>query len=61
MANWYETRSSNKACRIDLDQVVAVVAKKKGHVEVFLRGAHSITVKGTVDEFAPVTEIDHAD
>ncbi len=43
MAKWHETRSAGKACRIDLEQVVAVVAKKKGHVEVFLRGAHSLT------------------
>ena len=54
MAKWHETRSSNRVCRIDLEQVVAVVAKKKGHVEVFLRGAHSLTVEGAVDEFAPL-------
>ena len=53
MAKWHETRSSAKTCRIDLDQVVAVVAKKKGQVEVFLRGAHSLNVEGTVDDFAP--------
>jgi hypothetical protein len=54
MAKWHETRSAGKACRIDLEQVVAVIAKKKGHVEVFLRGGHSLTVEGTVDEFAPL-------
>ena len=53
MAKWHEMRSAGKACRIDLEQVVAVVAKKKGHVEVFLRGAHSLTFEDTIDDFAP--------
>ncbi len=57
MAKWHETRSAGKACRIDLEQVVAVVAKKKGHVEVFLRGAHSLTFEGTIDEFAPQSSV----
>ena len=38
MAKWTQTLSSKKPCRIKRDQIVAVVDKKKGHVEVFLRG-----------------------
>ncbi len=52
MARWHATRSSGKDCQFDLDQVVAIVTKKKGHVEVFLRGAHSLIVEGTVEELA---------
>jgi len=56
MAKWAETVSSKKPCRIKLDQVVAVAEKKKGHVEVFLRGGHSLVVEGTIDTFAPKSE-----
>jgi len=56
MARWHSMLSSGKDCQIDLDQVVAVLAKKKGHVEVFLRGAHSLTVEGSVEEFAALLD-----
>jgi hypothetical protein len=56
MANWYNTRSDNKACRIDLDEVVAVVERHDGHVEVFLRGGKSLTVEGKIDDFAPLRD-----
>jgi hypothetical protein len=57
MTLWHETLSNDKACRIDLEQVVAVVAKKKNQVVVFLRGGHSLTVKGAIDDFAPVPKM----
>ncbi len=54
MADWYDTTSKGKSCRIDLEQVVAVVATDhKGHVEVYLRGGHSLVVQGKIDELAP--------
>jgi hypothetical protein len=56
MAKWTQTLSSKKPCRIKRDQIVAVVDKKKGHVEVFLRGGHSLVVEGTIEIFAPDAE-----
>jgi hypothetical protein len=54
MANWRETISDRRTCRIDLDQVVAVHAThQEGFVEVYMRGGHLLKVEGTVDDFAP--------
>jgi hypothetical protein len=55
MAKWHNTISDRRSCRIDLEQVVAVVAThQQGFVEVSLRGGHVLTVQGTIDEFAPL-------
>ncbi len=54
MEEWHDTKSKGKSCRINLDQVVAVVATDhKSHVEVYLRGGHCLVVEGTIDELAP--------
>jgi len=54
LGKWIETTKSDLPCRIDSDHVVAVVSKADGRVEVFLRGGHALTVKGTLDDFAPI-------
>jgi hypothetical protein len=55
MAKWHDTISDRRSCRIDLEQVVAVVAThQQGFVEVHLRGGHVLTVEGIIDEFAPL-------
>jgi len=56
MADWHDTISDRKSCRIDREQVVAVVAtEKKGFIKVYLRGGHCLTVEDTIDELAPKT------
>jgi hypothetical protein len=55
MAKWHDTISDRRSCRIDLEQVVAVVAThQQGFVEVHLRRGHVLTVEGTINEFAPL-------
>jgi hypothetical protein len=55
MTSWRETISDRRTCRIDLEQVVAVVTThQQGFVEVYLRGGHVLTVEGTMDDFAPL-------
>ena len=61
MAKWVETRSLGQTCRIDLEQVTAVIAAKQdGYVEVFLRGSHVLTVEGKIEDFAPMTRAEMA-
>ena len=55
MAQWHNTTSDRRSCRVDLEQIVVVVATHQhGFVEVYLRGGHVLTVEGTIDEFAPL-------
>ncbi len=61
MAKWLETRSLGQVCRIDLEQVTAVVvAKPDGCVDVCLRGDQVLTTEGKVEDFAPMTRAEMA-
>ena len=58
MAKWHDTISDHRSCRVDFEQIVAVLAThQQGLVEVYLRGGHVLTVEGTIDEFASKQEI----